>query len=63
MDAVGVGKGVIDGSDGVGLALGVAEAVALGVALGVGVGVPQGISVYCWLSLVGLPGPRSPATA
>jgi hypothetical protein len=37
-------------------------AVGVGLAVGVGEGVLQ-ISVYCWLSLVGLPGPKSPATA
>lgn len=37
--------------------------VGVNVADGVGDGVPQGISVYCWLSFVGVPGPESPATA
>ena len=60
--SAGVGVGV---SVAVGLTVGVGVAVALAVdvAVGVGVGVPQGVSVYCWLSLVGLPGPNSPATA
>ena len=33
------------------------------IGVGVGVGVAQGVSVYCWLSLVGVPGPELPATA
>jgi hypothetical protein len=51
--AVGVGVGV--GVRGVG--------VAVGVAVGVGDGVPHGVSVYCWLSFVGVPGAEVPATA
>jgi hypothetical protein len=46
--AVGVGGGV---------------RVAVDVAVGVGDGVPHGISVYCWLSLVPVPGAELPATA
>jgi hypothetical protein len=37
--------------------------VKVGVAVGVGDGVPQPVSVYCWLSLVGVPGAEFPATA
>ena len=48
---------------GVGVAVGVAVAVAVGVnvavAVGVGVDVAQ-VSVYCWLSLVGVPGAELP---
>src|SRR5262245_34179682 len=33
------------------------------VGVGVGVGVLQGVSVYCWLSLVPVPGAELPATA
>src|SRR5947207_12742866 len=47
---------------GIGVGVTVAVAVSVGVAVGVGVGVPQ-VSVYCWLSLVGVPGAESPATA
>ncbi len=51
----------------VGLGVGVTVAVAVGVgvavAVGVGVGGAQGVSVYCWLSLVGVPGAELPATA
>ena len=35
--------------------------VGLAVAVGVGVVIVQ-VSVYCWLSLVGVPGAESPAT-
>jgi hypothetical protein len=49
---------------GVEVAAAVAVAVGVGVAVAVGVGVDVAqVSVYCWLSLVGLPGPKSPATA
>jgi hypothetical protein len=37
-------------------------AVAVAVAVGVGVGVAHAVSVYCWLSLVGVPGAELPAT-
>jgi len=52
----------------VGVGVAVAVAVAVGVAVGVAVAVGVGVvvaqtSVYCWLSLVGLPGAESPATA
>src|SRR6266403_1779339 len=50
----------------VGLGVGVTVAVAVGVgvavAVGVGVNVAQ-VSVYCWLSLVPVPGAELPATA
>src|SRR6476620_329591 len=48
----------------VGVAVGVAVDVEAGVAVGVGVGVMVGqVSVYCWLSFVGVPGAELPATA
>ena len=55
---VAVGEGVT-----VGVAVGVNVAVAVAVGVGVGVGVVQPVSVYCWLSLVGMPPPDLPATA
>ena len=55
--AIGVAVGVE-----VGVAAAVAVGVGVAVAVGVGVDVAQ-VSVYCWLSLVGLPGAESPATA
>ena len=62
--AVGVAVGVcVAVAVAVGVAVGVWVKVAVAVAVGVGVGDAQGVSVYCWLSLVGLPGPKSPATA
>ena len=48
---------------GLAVAVGVGVAVGVTVDVGVGVGVPQRVSVYCWLSLVGGPGPELPATA
>ena len=48
---------------GVGLGEGVSVGVGVAVAVGVAVGVAQPVSVYCWLSLVGVPGPELPATA
>src|SRR6266480_845360 len=56
--AVAVGVAV-----GVGVTVAVGVAVAVAVAVGLGVGVIQPVSVYCWLSLLGVPGPESPATA
>ena len=59
---VGRGRGI-----GVGLAVGegvnVGVGVAVGVGVGVGVGVAQGVSMYCWLSLLGVPTAELPATA
>lgn len=40
-----------------------ATGVVVGVAVDVGVGVSHGVSVYCWLSLVGVAGLELPATA
>src|SRR6266480_6633044 len=48
---------------GLGVGVTVAVAVSVGVAVAVGDGVAQGGSVYCWLSLVGVPGAELPATA
>jgi len=48
---------------GLGVGVTVAVAVSVGVAVAVGDGVAQGVSVYCWLSLVGVPGAELPATA
>jgi hypothetical protein len=60
---VGVVVGVTVGVC-VAVAVGVEVGVSVWVAVGVGVGVDvEQTSVYCWLSLVGLPGPKSPATA
>src|SRR6266480_4569152 len=62
--AVGVGVRVAVGvAVGVGVNVAVGVAVAVAVAVGLGVGVIQPVSVYCWLSLLGVPGPESPATA
>ena len=47
----------------VAVAVAVGVTVGVGVAVGVGVGVPQRVSVYCWLSFVGVPGLELPATA
>ena len=47
----------------VGVGVGVEVEVAVGVAVGVGVGVANPGSVYCWLSLVPVPGAEAPATA
>jgi hypothetical protein len=44
------------------VAVDVEAAVAVAVAVGVGVDGVQ-VSVYCWLSLVGMPGAELPATA
>ena len=62
----GVGRALGVGATlGVGVTLGVevGVAVAVGVKVGVGVGVTQPVSVYCWLSLVPVPGAELPATA
>ena len=55
--AIGVAVGVEGG-----VAVAVAAGVGVAVAVGVGVGVAQ-VSVYCWLSVVGVPGAELPATA
>jgi hypothetical protein len=61
-EGVNVGVGVAVGVEvGVGVAVGVT--VGVSVAVGVGVGVAQGVSMYCWLSLLGVPTPELPATA
>ena len=48
---------------GVAVAVGVALGVIVAVGVAVGVGVAHRVSVYCWLSVVGVPGAELPATA
>jgi hypothetical protein len=46
-----------------GMVIGTGLVKLVGEQVGVGVGVAQGVSVYCWLSLVAVPGAEFPATA